>query len=179
MKEEEIREGDIVEIDYVAEFTKERVNEGKALVLWKGNNNQPLVRKLKTEKTIWTCYEHIAKVVGHIDIEDYMDEALKNADMFDYKNLSEKDRVKLGRDGYSQADIEQIDRAIEMTDYRLFEKDADISKKGRKISAKKARTLLGTEEFLSGIGRSTFHWTSARNLPDGREIFFDSSKQFE
>lgn len=85
MEAEGIREGDIVEIDYIAEFTKEHVNEGKALVLWKGNNNQPLVRKLNTKSTIWTCYEHIAKVVGHIDIEDYMDKALRNAEMFTYK----------------------------------------------------------------------------------------------
>ena len=76
MNAEAIREGDIVEIDYIAEFTKEHINEGKALVIWKGNNNQPLVRKLSTKKTIWTCYEHIARVVGHINIEDYMDRAL-------------------------------------------------------------------------------------------------------
>ena len=81
MNEEEIREGDIVEIDYIAEFTKERINEGKALVIWKGNNNQPLVRKLKTRKTIWTCYEHIAKVIGHIDIEGYMDKALNTTEV--------------------------------------------------------------------------------------------------
>lgn len=80
MKEDEIREGDIVEIDYIAEFTKEHINEGKALVIWKGNNNQPLVRKLNAKKTIWTCYEHIARVVGHIDIEGYMDNALNKAE---------------------------------------------------------------------------------------------------
>ena len=78
MKEEEIREGDIVEIDYIAEFTKEHINEGKALVIWKGHNNQPLVRKLNTKNTIWICYEHIARVVGHIDIEGYMDKALND-----------------------------------------------------------------------------------------------------
>lgn len=72
----DIREGDIVEIDYIAEFTKEHINEGKACVIWKGFNNQPLVRKLDTKTTIWTCYEHIAKVVGHVDIEGYIDKAL-------------------------------------------------------------------------------------------------------
>ena len=81
MEEEEIREGDIVEIDYIAEFTKEHISEGKALVIWKGNNHQPLVRKLNTRKTIWTCYEHIAMVVGHIDIEEYMDKALNTAEV--------------------------------------------------------------------------------------------------
>ena len=76
MKEYEIREGDIVEIDYINEFTKEHINEGKALVMWKGNNRQPLVHKLSTKNTVWTCYEYIAKVVGHVDIERYMEDAI-------------------------------------------------------------------------------------------------------
>ena len=79
MKAEEIREGDIVEIDYITEFRKEHINEGKALVIWKGFNNQPLVRKLNTRATIWTSYEHIARVIGHTDIEKYMDDALNTA----------------------------------------------------------------------------------------------------
>ena len=77
MTKEEIKEGDIVEIEYITEFTKEHINEGKALVIWKGFNHQPLVRKLNTKTTVWTCYEHIARVVGHIDIEGYMDKALE------------------------------------------------------------------------------------------------------
>ena len=89
MKAEEIREGDIVEIDYIAEFTKEHINEGEALVIWKGHNNQPLVRKLSTKKTIWTCYEHIARVVGHIDIEGYMDKALNTAENEDKEEAIE------------------------------------------------------------------------------------------
>ena len=80
MRVEEIREGDIVEIDYITEYTKEHINEGKALVIWKGFNHQPLVRKLNTRTTIWTCYEDIARVVGHIDIEGYMDKALNTAE---------------------------------------------------------------------------------------------------
>lgn len=81
MKEKEIREGDIVEIDYITEYTKEHINEGKALVIWRGFNRQPLVRKLNTKTTIWTSYERIAKVVGHVDIEDYMDKVLNTAEI--------------------------------------------------------------------------------------------------
>lgn len=77
MKADEVREGDIVEIDYISEFTKEHINEGKALVIWKGFNHQPLVRKLNTRVTIWTSYERIARVIGHTDIEKYMDKALE------------------------------------------------------------------------------------------------------
>lgn len=81
MNAEAIRAGDIVEIDYIEEFTKEHINEGKALVIWKGFNRQPLVRKLSTKTTVWTCYEHIARVVGHINIEDYMDKVLNTAEV--------------------------------------------------------------------------------------------------
>lgn len=76
MKAEEIRVGDIVEIDYISEFTKERINEGKALVIWKGFNHQPLVRKLSTKTTVWACYKDITRIVGHIDIEDHIDKLL-------------------------------------------------------------------------------------------------------
>ena len=78
MEAGDIRVGDIVEIDYIAEFTKEHINEGKALVIWKFHN-QPLVRKLNTRATIWTCYEHISRVIGHTDIERYMADVLNTA----------------------------------------------------------------------------------------------------
>ena len=89
MKAEEIREGDIVEIDYITEFRKEHINEGKALVIWKGFNNQPLVRKLNTRATIWTSYEHIARVIGHTDIDRYMDDALNTAEAINKKEINE------------------------------------------------------------------------------------------
>lgn len=78
MKEEYLNEGDIVEIDYIEEFTKEHINEGLALVVWKGLNHQPLLRKLNTRTTGWDLYEHIAKVVGHTDLKGYMDMALED-----------------------------------------------------------------------------------------------------
>ena len=74
MRAEDIRDGDIVEIDYIAEFTKEHINEGKALVLWKGFHNQPLIMRLDREEyyPMWTCYGHISKVVGHIPIGEIL-----------------------------------------------------------------------------------------------------------
>lgn len=69
MKEEEIREGDIVEIDYIEVFTKTHINRGKALVLWKGYNHQPLIMSLEGEYSpTWDCYSNISKVVGHISL---------------------------------------------------------------------------------------------------------------
>lgn len=76
MKTKEIREGDIVEIDYIEEYTKEHINEGKALVIYKGYNHQPLIMRLDSEEysPTWDCYEHISKVVGHIPIGEILKE---------------------------------------------------------------------------------------------------------
>ena len=79
MKECEIKEGDIVEIDYIDDLTKERISEGKALVLWKGFNRQPLIRKSGAKRTTWSGYDHIARVISHVDIEKYMDDFMENA----------------------------------------------------------------------------------------------------
>lgn len=80
MKAEDIRDGDIVEIDYIAEFTKEYINEGKALVLWKAPY-QPLIMRLDREEyyPIWTCYEYISKVVGHIPIGEILKRQVRKA----------------------------------------------------------------------------------------------------
>ena len=78
MKECEIKEGDIVEIDYIDALTQERISEGKALILWKGFNHQPLIRKLDAKRTIWSGYDHIARVISHVDIEKYMDDFMEN-----------------------------------------------------------------------------------------------------
>lgn len=77
MKEHEVREGDIVRIEYDTEFAKEHIDEGEALILWKGINRQPLVVKLANLKNgkynpVWTCYEYIAEVVGHMSIVDML-----------------------------------------------------------------------------------------------------------
>lgn len=69
MKEDEIRAGDIVVIDYITEYTKEHRNEGKALVLWKGFNHQPLIMRLEGEYSpVWSDYDHISEVVSHIPL---------------------------------------------------------------------------------------------------------------
>lgn len=78
MTESELKEGDIVEIDYIQEFTNKHINEGKALILWKGFNGQPLILKLQGEyKPIWTSYGKIAKAVGHIDLNKILKERVE------------------------------------------------------------------------------------------------------
>ena len=117
MRAEEIREGDIVEIDYTEEFTKEHINEGKAIVIWKGNNSQPLVRKLNTRTTVWTSYEHIARVIGHIDIERYMDDALNNIEM--------------------KPEFETLDKLREEIEHRPYGIDNDNMLQGMKLQGMK------------------------------------------
>lgn len=82
MRAEDIRDGDIVEIDYITKYTKEHIDEGKALVLWKGFNHQPLIMRLDTEEysPTWSCYEHIARVVGHIPIGEILKEQAESED---------------------------------------------------------------------------------------------------
>ncbi len=79
MKALEINDGDIVLIDYIEEFTKKRVNEGLAIVLWKGINNQPLIVRVKDLERgeynpTWHLYSNFKKKVGHIDLKNIFSE---------------------------------------------------------------------------------------------------------
>lgn len=83
--------------------------------------------------------------------------------------LTKKD-IKILRDwGYKGKDINQIEIATSLTKYEY---------KGKLICDVKARKLLGDEEYLSGISRSAFHWSSSRETPDGDTVAFDSSALF-
>lgn len=86
--------------------------------------------------------------------------------------LSDGDREYLKKCGYLEKDMGQIEAAIKKTVYRI---------NGRKrITAKKACGLLGRETYLSGLSRSAFHWSAAREIDDSGDIvLFDSSKLFE
>ena len=127
MTAEEIREGDIVDIDYITEFTKEHINEGKALVIWKGFNHQPLVRKLNTKTTIWISYKHIARVVGHIDIEGYMDKLL---------NMAESENKECG---YADTALDMAFKALERVhimseeEFNKYLNDEDLIVVKRKV----------------------------------------------
>lgn len=45
----------------------------------------------------------------------------------------------------------------------------------KRITAEKAREILGNVKFLSGLNRSTFHWSSERTNNNGEKVCFDSS----
>ena len=115
---------------------------------------------------------------GILDAFDLIREKLEmqqNKDN-DYKNLSTSDIETLKKWGHSEDEFHQIDFAITHTDYCVV--DAETQSES-KISYKKARELLGNEQFLSGIARSAFHWTAAREYEPSSSIIFDSSKMFK
>lgn len=84
--------------------------------------------------------------------------------------LLNEDKTYIRNLGYSEKDIGQIEEAIEKTTYNLDHKI---------VSSKRAVEILGRKCFLSGIGRSTFHWNAARETEDGQIVYFDSSRLFK
>ena len=73
----------------------------------------------------------------------------------------------------SEEEKEQIKRALKCTKYKLC---GDYTT--TPISRKEAIEILGKEMFVSGLERSTFHWTAARTNED-KTILFDSSSLFK
>jgi hypothetical protein len=95
--------------------------------------------------------------------------------------LNKADREYLTRIGHTEKDLEQIERATRKTIYEFVD-NADGSCESyhkEKVSAEKAIELLGRETYLSGLSRSAFHFTAAREI-DGTNniVYFDSSKLF-
>ncbi len=86
--------------------------------------------------------------------------------------LSSEDKTLLLRWGYQTADFPQIEAAMQSrnTKYTL---------EGQTISQATAITVLGRKQFLTGISRSAFHATAARETEDGKTVLFDSSRLFK
>lgn len=89
--------------------------------------------------------------------------------------------------GYLDSDIPQIQKAIKVSTYELYKRlnpnaevfDEDRSKLLRELTAKEAYRRLGGEAFLSGIGRSAFHWSSVRDcVNENYFVMFDSGALF-
>ena len=89
--------------------------------------------------------------------------------------LTKADKEIIKEFGYEDKDFDQIERAIGKTKYSL----SMVGNGVEKISAKKAMEILGRRNFLSGICRSAFHWSSVRTPDDySCKVFFDSSRLF-
>lgn len=88
--------------------------------------------------------------------------------------LTNEDKTLLLSWGYLEEDFGQIEKALQKskTTYEL----GDFS-----ISREEAIRTLGRRQYLSGIARSAFHRTAARDIPmsmTGETVYFDSSKLF-
>lgn len=83
--------------------------------------------------------------------------------------LTKKDKDFLLSIGNRPQDLAQIEEAIPCT---IFECN------GKRITQRGAQAMLGREEFLCGMSRSAFHWSTSRETKKGKTIRFDSSPYF-
>lgn len=84
--------------------------------------------------------------------------------------LTRTDKDMLADMGHPESDLGQIEEATRKT---LYEYD------GMEIKRDEAIALLGRKSYLAGIARSAFHWSAAQITPEGKHVFFDSSRLFE
>lgn len=90
--------------------------------------------------------------------------------------LTPDDKQLLQSWHFSERDIAQISEAICQTTYTAYTAG---STRGRRISADTAIETLGREAFLSGIGRSAFHYSALRENDEHTQVIFDSNKLFQ
>lgn len=85
--------------------------------------------------------------------------------------LTEDDKQLLRSWNIEEREFAQIEEAfsVSKTKYSL---------NGKRISRQKAIELLGREGYLSGIARSAFHYTAARETQTGDCVIFDSHDLF-
>lgn len=90
--------------------------------------------------------------------------------MNEYK-MTEKDKQYYLGCGYLEKDLPQIEEAMNVTTYE--------DDKGKPLSREDVLKRMKREKWLSGIGRSAFHWSAARETKRGKVILFDASALFE
>lgn len=83
--------------------------------------------------------------------------------------LTEDDKKLLLKCGETEEDIKLIEECANKSVFLLDDEEA--------ITLEKALELTEREEFLSGIARSCFHWTSSRSTKDGKHVVYFESGQ--
>ncbi len=86
--------------------------------------------------------------------------------------LTNKDKDILREFGYEDKDFKQIEMAT-LKNHTVYELD------NKKIQLEKVLEIMDRKEYLSGIARSAFHFSSVRFTLDEKEVYFDSSKLFK
>jgi len=85
--------------------------------------------------------------------------------------LTNEDKNLLRRWGFEDQDFPQIEEALKA-------KNTKYEMGGDPIGRDAALNALGRRAFLSGISRSAFHYTAAREATDGRIVLFVSIHLF-
>lgn len=81
--------------------------------------------------------------------------------------LTNGQKSKLLANGALEKDLPFIEEAANKATFVLDDETP--------INAHEALAILGENTFLSGMDRSTFHWTCVRETPDGKHtVFFDT-----
>lgn len=91
--------------------------------------------------------------------------------------LTNTDKNYLISIGYSNENLFDIENATKDMKYTLFFKN-DENLPEIKITKKQVIGLLDRNDFLSGLGRATFHKTALRYIPKTSEvaIYFEYTK---
>lgn len=94
-----------------------------------------------------------------------------------YQIKMTEERKQMFRDtGHEEGDMRQLSEALRRTKYKVSNREDDRT---TPISAVQALEILGEKKFLSGISRSAYHYTAARETEDGEfVVYFDSSMLF-
>lgn len=82
------------------------------------------------------------------------------------KKLTTQNKKYLANIGYPTADFEQIEIALK---FLRLENNKDEA-----LTINEAIDKIGIQDFLSGLARAAFHWTSFRN-----GVYFNCSKMFK
>lgn len=73
---DQVTEGDLVIMQDINWDNTKRIGDPyKAIVLWRGLNNQPLITKFGEYNPCWSTYESIVEVVGHLDLQQAISES--------------------------------------------------------------------------------------------------------
>lgn len=86
--------------------------------------------------------------------------------------LTKQDKEILRSFGYPDSDFEQIKQAT-------FKKYTTYEINNREATLEEVLEVLDRKEYLGGISRSAFHFSSTVSSKNGDIVYFNSSKLFK
>lgn len=115
--------------------------------------------------------EQILKAIKEVEPDAFVETEPEEIELNDEEKfvLTDEDKKQLLDWGYLESDLDQIERAGNVTIYEINDKVANREE----VIAK-----LGREDYLNGLSRSAFHWSAMRDAKDGSEVSFNSEKLF-